>query len=263
MGLLDVFMRGKSNVVLGSRTFTLTIAGVGIEARPRLPLAAAHLPDGTLVFGPYDVAAARAQGPIKNVLIKAGTPPSGLLAPHAIGAGSIVTYSTAQRGSTQLVLGHGMTDYAEVLETVLVADHHAQWRIVTGDHELPWPATMVLRADGNLASRAGYELALDGSADRTVTPHGPYLAERIPRPEHLLSPGQTWADAGTLDGVVDRVKWYTVTHTLGGTTWLQRYYYVPLDRDAVYLLRAQATDDSATTLLGAADLLARSLRPRF
>lgn len=263
MGFLDVFKRGRSNVLIGSRGFALTIAGFGIEARPRLPITAAHLADQTLVFGPYDVASARARGPLKNVLVRAGTPPSGLLERHAISANSVVTYSTAQRGSTQLVLGNGMTDYDEVLESVRTADHGARWRLVTGDHEIVWPATLVLRADGNLSARAGYELALEGCPDKTITPHGPYVGDRIPRPEQLLSPGQAWGDAGTLDGVVATVKWYAVSHTLGGTTWHVRYHYVPLDRDAVYLVRTQATEETAAALFGAADLVARSLRPRY
>ncbi len=263
MGFLDVFKRGRSSVVLGSRTFSLTIAGFGIEASPRLPIAAAHLADGTLVFGPYDVAAARALGPIRNVLIKPGTPPTGLLAKHAISASSIVTYSTAQRGSTQLVLGNGMQDYDEVLTSVRLGDHPAQWRILTSDHEVAWPATMVLRADGNLSGRAGYELALDGSVDKLVTVHGPYIGDQIPKPEQLIAPGQTWGDNGTLDGAVKTVRWATVSHTLAGTTWLQRYYVVPIEASAAFVVRAQATADSVPAVFGASDLVARTLRPRY
>lgn len=195
MGFLDVFKRGRSSVVIGSRTLSLTVAGFGVEARPRLPVAAAHLADGTVVFGPYDVAGARAQGKIDNVLIRPGTPPAGELARHTMGANSIVTYSTTQRGSTQLVLGVGMSDYAPVLEDVRCADHGARWRILTDDHEVAWPATLVLRADGNLSGRAGYELALDGSADKVIAPHGPYIGDGVPRPENLISPGQRWGDA--------------------------------------------------------------------
>ena len=263
MGFLDVFKRGRSSVVIGSRTFSLTVAGYGVEARPRLPMAAAHLADGTVVFGPYDVAGARAQGKVDNVLIRPGTPPAGELARQTIGANSIVTYSTTQRGSTQLVLGVGMTDYSPVLEDVRCADHGARWRILTDDHEVAWPATLVLRADGNLSGRAGYELALDGSADKVIAPHGPYIGDGIRRPENLISPGQSWGDAGTLDGAARTVRWYTVSHVLGGTTWLMRYYYIPLDATAIYLVRAQTTADSAAALFGASDFVARTLTPRF
>ncbi len=264
MGFLDVFKRGRSSVLLGSRQFSLTIAGFGIEAKPRLPATAAHLVDGMIVFGPYDVAAARALGEIKNVLIRPGTPPTGLLARHALSENSIVTYSSAQRGSTQLVLGTGMRDFDPVLESVKVADHPAQWRIITDDHEIVWPATMVLRVDGNLANRTGpYELALDGSIDNVISFHGPLIGDRIPRPEQLLSPGQSWGESGSLDGVVKSVRWFTVGHTLGEITTLQRYYFVHLDRDAIYLLRAQSTPESAPAMFGAADFIARSLRPRF
>jgi len=263
MGFLDVFKRGRSGVLIGSRQFTLTIAGFGIEVKPRLPATAAHLVDGMIVFGPYDIAAARALGEIKNVLVRPGSPPMGLLARHALSENSIVTYSSAQRGSTQLVLGTGMRDYDPVFESVKIADHPAQWRIITDDHEIVWPATMVLRVDGNLANRTGpYELALDGSMDHVITFHGPFIGDRIPRPEHLLSPGQTWGESGSFDGVVKTVRWFTVGHTLGDVASLLRFYFVPLDRDAIYLLRAQATDDTAPALFGAADFVARSLRPR-
>jgi hypothetical protein len=264
MGFLSVFKRGRSSVLLGSRTFSLKIVGHGIEMKPRLPATAAHLADGMIIFGPYDLAAARAQGEIKNVLIRPGSPPMGPLARHALSENSIVTYSSAQRGSTQLVLGNGMRDFDPVLESVEVADHPGQWRIICDDHEIVWPATMLLRVDGNLANRQGpYELALDGSLDQVLTFHGPYIGERIPRPESLLSPGQTWGESGSLDGVVNTVKWFTVGHTLGDVATLSRFYYVPLDRDAIYLLRAQATEDTAPAMFGAADFVARSLRPRF
>jgi len=263
MGFLDVFKRGRSSVLLGSRSFSLKIAGFGIEMTPRLPATAAHLIDGMIIFGPYDLASARAQGEIKNVLVRPGSPPMAL-ARHALSENSIVTYSSAQRGSTQLVLGNGMRDYEPVLETVTVADHPAQWRIICDDHEIVWPATMTLRVDGNLANRQGpYELALDGSLDKVITFHGPFIGERIPRPESLLSPGQTWGESGSLDGQIAPVKWFTVGHTLGDVATLSRFYYVPLDRDAIYLVRAQATNDTAPAMFGAADFIARSLRPRF
>jgi len=263
MGFLDAFKRGRSNVLISSRQFTLTISGFGIEARPRLPATAAHLADGTIVFGPYDIAAARALGTIRNVLIRPGTPPTGLLAKHALSENSIVTYSTAQRGSTQLVLGTGMRDYDAVLQSVQTVEHRPQWRIITDDHEIVWPATMVLRVDGNLANRTGpYELALDGSTEKLITFHGPFIGERIPRPEQLLSPGQRWGDSGSLAGAVKTVRWFTVGHTLDDVAWLVRFYFVPLEGSAVYLLRAQATEESAPAMFGAADFVARSLRPR-
>jgi len=263
MGFLSVFKRGRSNVLLGSRTFSLKIAGYGIEMKPRLPATAAHLIDGMIIFGPYDLATARASGEVKNVLVRPGTPPQGLTR-HALSENSIVTYSSTQRGSTQLVLGNGMRDFDPVLESVEVADHPAQWRIICDDHEIVWPATMVLRVDGNLANRTGpYELALDGSLDQVITFHGPLIGERIPRPESLLSPGQSWGESGTLDGVVSSVRWFTVGHTLGDSATLSRFYFVPLDRDAIYLVRAQATHETAPAMFGAAEFIARSLRPRF
>ena len=77
--------------------------------------------------------------------------------------------------------------------------------------------------------------------------------------ENALSVGKL----GSFEGTVKTVRWFTVGHTLGDVATLLRYYLVPIDRDAIYLLRAQATEDSAPAMFGAADFVARSLRPRF
>ena len=62
MRLTDLFKRGRSNGVLGARHFTLAITGHGVTARPILPASIAHLADGTLVLGPFDLPAAKASG---------------------------------------------------------------------------------------------------------------------------------------------------------------------------------------------------------
>lgn len=263
MGPLDASASGRKHTLFGTRGSTLTIAGYGIEAKPRHPVVAAHLPDGTLVFGPYDVAAARARGTIQNVLIKPGAPPTGILAKHAISEHSIVTYSSAQRGTTQLVLATGMQDYSPVLESARTSEHRGPWRILTDDHEIVWQPSMLLRLDGNLAARRGpYELAFDSSADKVVTLHGPFTGDALPRAEQLLSPGQHWVDSGTFDGVITRGSWLTAGHTLADVAWVQRYYYVPVGGDATYLVRAQTTATAADTMFTAATAIACSLRPR-
>ena len=104
MGLTDLFKRGRSTLVaLGARQFTLAITGHGISARPILPASIAHLADGTLVLGPFDLPAARASGTVRTVCIQAGTPPTRAFIKHAMSETSIVTYSTEERGSTKLV----------------------------------------------------------------------------------------------------------------------------------------------------------------
>lgn len=259
MGILDVFKRTRSSIVAGPRMFTLGIAGYGIEAHVRLPTGAAHLVDGTLVFGPLDVAAAKAQNAVRNVLVKPGTPPRGTLERRAIGHNSIVTYSTAERGTTQLVLGTGMTDHRDVLEAVRVADHPAQWRIVTDQIELAWPAKLSLRATGDLTSELGpFHLALEGSTLDVISLHGPLSGSQIPTAEQLASGHQVRIDAGTLDGAVRAIKHYTFE----GDATAERCYLVPLDAQAIYLVRARCTIDKATPLLAAADAVCASLRPR-
>lgn len=259
MGLTDLFRRGRSTVVLGPRQFSLAVAGHGIECRPRLPCSAAHLADGSLVFGPFDPAGARASGPIKTALIKPGTPPSGTLEKRAISANSIVTYSTAQRGSTQLVLSLGMTGFDDVLETFRTGPVQGAWKIVTDNHEIVWPTKLALRAHGDLSSDGGYTLALDGSTVNVIHLYGPLHGEKIPPPEMLNATNQSQLDAGSLDGTVRAVKHYTFE----GDGSAQRYYYAHLDSAVIYLIRARATLDDAKLLFAAADQVASSLAPRF
>lgn len=260
MGLLDVFKRTRSSVVLGPRSFYLVIAGHGIETRPRLPIAAAHLVDGTLVFGPYDLAAARAQNVVRNVLIRPGAPPSGELERRSMSESSIVTYSTAERGTTQLVLGTGMRDHHEVLEAISVAAQPPLWRIVTDHIDCWWPTGFSLRATGDTTGEQGpFHLAHEGSAADTIQFFGPLVGDHIPAPEQLGANGGTRIDAGQIDGSVRAIKHYTFE----GDASAQRYYYVHLDAATIYLVRARATIDKAAMVFKAADTVCASLKPRF
>jgi hypothetical protein len=45
---------GKTIPTAESRQFLLTVAGFGVEVRPKLPVGVAHLEDGTLIFGPMN-----------------------------------------------------------------------------------------------------------------------------------------------------------------------------------------------------------------
>jgi len=260
MGLLDLIKRTRSSVVLGPRAFSLVVAGHGIETTPRLPIAAAHLGDGTLVFGPYDLAEARAKDAVRNVLIRPGAAPAGPLERRAISDNSIVTYSTAQRGTTQLVLGTGMRDHTEVLEAIGIANQPPLWRIITDQIDCWWPAGFSLRASGDTASEHGpFHLAYEGSAHDVIHLFGPLVGDKIPAPEQLSGNGGHRIDAGQLDGVVRTIKHYTFE----GDALAQRYYFVALDAAAIYLVRARATIDRAAAVFKAADTVCASLKPRF
>jgi len=260
MGLLDVFKRTRSSAPLGPRSFSLLIAGHGIETRPRLPIAAAHLADGTLVFGPYDLAAARAQNAVRNVLVRPGAPPTGALLRRSMSESSIVTYSTAERGTTQLVLGTGMRDHHEVLEAIGVAAQPPLWRIVTDQIDCWWPAGFSLRATGDVTGDAGpFLLAHEGSTVDTIQFYGPLSGAQIPGPEQLAAHGGTRIDAGQIDGAVRPIKHYTFE----GDATAQRYYYVHLDAISIYLVRARASIDKAPAVFKAADTVCASLKPRF
>lgn len=260
MGFADLFKRGRSTVVLGARQFTLAITGHGVSARPILPASIAHLADGTLVLGPFDLVAARASGSVRTVCIQPGTPPTRAFVKHAMSETSIVTYSTEERGTTKLVLGGGLQSYDEVLSAFGPAATAEPWRIVTDNHEILWPARFTLRASGNLADEHGaYELRQDGSPTNAIHFYGPLQGDRIPPPEALNTIGQSRIDAASIPGVVRPVKHYTFE----GDATAQRYYYIHLDAAVVYLARARATIDAASTVFAAADAVARSLRARF
>jgi len=259
MGLLDVFRRSRSSALLGPRAFTLTVAGHGIETRARLPLAAAHLSDGTLVFGPYDLPAARSSGRIRTALIQPGTAPSAPLAPHSMNENSIVTYSSEERGTTKLVLGAGMRDHGELLEAFGPAPHAAIWRIVTDQIDVWWPAGFSLRATGDVHAPDGpFHLAHDGSPHDAIHLYGPLAGDHIPPPERLQAGGGVRIDAGSLDGADRAIKHYTFE----GDAAAQRYYYVHLDAQVIYLVRARASIGTAAVLFKAADVVCASLKPR-
>ncbi|MEO7096761.1 MAG: hypothetical protein ABI175_26115, partial [Polyangiales bacterium] len=169
-------------------------------------------------------------------------------------------YSTAERGTTQLVLGTGMRDHHEVLEAISVAAQPPLWRIITNQIDCWWPAGFSLRASGDMAGEHGpFDLAHDGSAHDTIQFFGPLVGEQIPAPEQLQANRSPRIDAGQLDGAVRPIKHYTFE----GDASAQRYYYVHLDDAAIYLVRARATIDKAAMVFKAADTVCASLKPRF
>jgi hypothetical protein len=260
MGLLDVFKRSRSSVLLKPRAFALTIAGHGVEARARLPLAAAHLSDGTLVFGPFDLPAARSSGQIRTALIQPGSAPSAELTPHSTSDSGIVTYTSEERGTTKLVLGAGQRDHGELLASFGPAPHAAIWRIITDQIDLWWPAGFSLRATGDVNAPDGpFHLAHDGSPHDAIHLWGPLAGDNIPPPERLQAGGGTRIDAGSLAGAERPVKHYTFESDASA----QRYYYVHLDAQVIYLVRARAAIDSAAVVFKAADVVCASLKPRF
>lgn len=269
MGLLDVFRKGGAEKAKRPqpRQFSLVIAGYGVEAKPKLPAGVAHLEDSTLIFGPMNAAPAKAQaaqGGLKNVLLKPGKAPRGVLEKRPIPGSPIVTYSTGQEGTTQLALGNGMDSYEAVLEGFRATDGPAQWTIVTDDHEIRWPAKLTLRADGDLNPGSWpYEFGLDGSAENLLYLQGPLTGpEQIPPPARLIAPGMEMVGQGDVKGTVNAVIWIELAYEHGGAKWKKRFYYIPIDSESVYLLRAQVTEAVSAKMFEAADLIATSFRPR-
>lgn len=265
MGLLNMFRKdgGKSAKKSQARQFSLSIAGYGVEVSPRLPVGVAHLEDGTLIFGPMNATEVPAQG-LKNVLLKPGKPPTAAFEKRLAPGTPLVTYSSGEEGTTLLALGNGMDGYESVLERFRTADYPAQWAIITDDHEIRWPTRFTLRADGDLTPRSWpYELALDGSDQNLLYLQGPLTgAKQIPAPEQLIAPGMEMVGQGDLKGTVKSVIWFELAYEHGGAQWRQRFYYLPIDSESVYLLRAQGTADVADKMFKAGDLVATSFRPR-
>ena len=268
MGLLDVFRRSRSSALHGPRAFSLSIAGHGVEARLRLPIAAAHLSDGTLVFGPFDLPAARSSGNIRSAVIQPGASPSAPLSPHSTSSAGIVTYTSEERGTTKLVLGAGMRDHDELLASFGPAPHAPIWRLVTDQIDAWWPAGFSLRATGDVQAPDGpFHLAHDGSRHDAIHLWGPLVGDNIPPPERLnhglasstSSGGGTRIDAGQIDGAVLAVKHYTFESDASA----QRYYYVRLNAQVIYLVRARAAIDTSAAVFKAADILCASLKPRY
>jgi hypothetical protein len=264
VGLLDMFKKGRATDAKQPKPFSLLIAGYGIEATPRLPAGIAQMEDGTLLFGPMNVAEAKKTGQLNNILIKPGKPPKGALEKRARSDANIVVYSTAEEGATQVALGIGMEGYDAVLSGLRTAPHPAQWTLITDDYEIRWPAKFTIRVDGDLNPRSWpYELGLDGSSENLLFLQGPLTGpEQIPPPERLVAPNQEMVDQGSLKGTVNTVIWIELTYEHGGSRWRQRFYYIPRDSESVYLLRVQGTADVAEKMFAAADLMATSFRRR-
>ena len=235
-----------------TRQFSLVVAGYGVEARPQLPVSVGCLIDGSLIFGPLERGAAA----VKNVLLKPGRAPTGAFTRHPMG--NIVTYSTGQRGSTQLVLGVDMPTYEPVLTEFHVADHPAHWSIITDDHSIQWPGMASLYAHGVVDGRGSpYQLSL--GAGKLITPVGPFATLALPQREALAAPGQRLVREDSLAGATDRVTFIELAYEHENVPWLQRYYSVPMVQ-SYYLVQAQAPVLAGSAVFEAADLVAASMR---
>jgi hypothetical protein len=261
MGLLDVFKTGRTSA--HQLHHPLVIAGYGIELSPRQPVGVTHLEDGSLIFGPLNVAEAKARGhgTIDNVLVRPGESPTGVFEKNT--SGGLVTYSTNQRGTTQLVLGNGMDRFDTLIDGFVAADHPAHWTINAVDHALQWPADFTLRAHGQRQGRvAPYELAHRGAIEKLLILQGALTRAEVPAIDQLAAPGQAVTARGQVGGTCDTVMWIELGYQYEGVGWRQRHYYVPMGRDATYLITAQAPSDSALPMFIGANVVATSLQPR-
>ncbi len=260
MSLVDVFKAGRIGANQPHRP--LVIGGYGVEVTPRQPIGIAQLSDNSLIFGPLDVAAAKARGhgTIESVLLKPGQPPTGTFEKNT--SGGLVTYSTNQRGTTQLVLGNGMDNYHALLDSFVTAEHPAYWTIHAADHSLRWPAAFTLRVHGEPHGRsAPYELALTGALEQTLILQGAWTPAELPVPEALAGPDQTEIGRGQLAGNHATVRWIDLAYDHDGVPWQQRHYYVPMGHDMTFLLTARSSSDSVVAMFDGANMVATSLSP--
>jgi hypothetical protein len=242
-----------------AREFRLTIAGHGIEARAKLPIGGTQIDGGSIILGPMNLALAARDG-VRNVVLVPGEPPDRPLERRA--GGKLVSYAAGE-GMTEVVLGTGMSSYDQMLEGVDVVDDDCDWTIVTEDHDVLWPEGFTLRADGDRAPGTWpYELSHHGSSERLIYLQGPFVASQIPPPEQLVGPGMELVDQGDLDGTINTVLWFELSYEHEGVPWAQRFYYLPIDSEGIYLMRAQTDDDAREEVFDAADLMAGSFGPR-
>jgi hypothetical protein len=236
------------------RARTLRIAGFGVETAPRIPAAISHLMDGSLIFGPQDLAAARIPG-AKHALLRPGRTPTAALERRSIAEGGQVTYSSAERGTTQLVLGTGMQSYDDLLDDLRTADHPAYWTILTDDHEVRWPTWFTLFIDDGTSRGRPYELALGRSSTNRLFLEPALPTSLTPDGQQLITFEHELVGAGSLIGALGSVKWIDLVHS----RLMRRCYYLPQGR---YMLQAYATRDDAMMVFAAADLVASTFRPK-
>lgn len=246
--------------------FTLSIAGYGIEARPKLPVNVAHLEKGTLIFGPSvgEAKARAAHGQeLQNLFVSPGNPPRGPLAKRRLPGTELSIYSTGEEGTTSLALGRGQESYDSILDDLRTAPHPAHWTLLMRDHAIQWPAGFSLFSKGD--QRPGgwpYELTLGGSADEFLRLVGPYgSAKGIPAPERFIAPGMEMIEEGDLDGTVNTVCYFTLAYEHDGEPWRQFIFYLPLDEDSVYVLRSQARLERHDRVFEASVMVAATFRP--
>jgi hypothetical protein len=257
VGLLGFFSKAEAT---NAKKVSISIAGYGVVAKPRLPVKAGHLENGTVILGWTNK-----NGDVKNVVLAPGKSPTGTMHLAAVPTTTLKAYTTGQEGATRLVLGEGMESYDSVLESFGIADSPAKWRISTDDYQIQWPARLTLRATGDLApgSRAAFDLGFDGSSENFLYIQGPFTGPtQIPAPDQLVVPGMEKVGDGHLAGNVNTVIWFELGYEQGGSKWRQRWYYLPSSSESVYLLRAQAKSDISGKMFEAADIVAASFQPR-
>lgn len=248
--------------------WSLEVVGHGIAFTPILPRGIAHLADGTLILGPMGNAG---DAKVSNVLVKPGRSPTRELTQQTTEEG-IVRFSSGEDGSTAIALGAGMDSYGGLISQVRSGAPAGDWKLVTLDHSISWPKGLTLRVDGDEAVDSyEYEFTVGNSSEDILYLRGP-LAPRsaesgspspldIPHLDELVLDWQTEVGRGQLQGSQGAVPWLEIRYAHGGDDWRARFYWLALDTDRVYLLRAQARESLATMMLASADQIAASFRP--
>ena len=246
-------------------SFALDITGFGVTMTPTLPIAVAHLDNGTLIFGSHVKAAVQLRdGDLKNVIVKPGEKPTGVFKKFTMSEQPLmIGYSTGQAATTQLALAPGMSSYDALITDVRTVDSPAEWTIITNDFTIRWPAMFTLRGNGVLAPGSrSFELGWYGWTESMMWLQGPLTGAEIPTPESLAAPGMLVSARGDEVGTVNNVTWVEYAYQHDNVLWRQRTYWIPHHANTIYVLRAQSRVSEMAKVFPAATLVAISFRPR-
>jgi hypothetical protein len=235
----------------------IKLRGYGVELVPTVPGGVGQLDDGTLIFGPLAIDGVPA-GRIRNAIVKPGSAPTKPLARTAIE--SLTAFSSGEPGTTLIALGADMQDAKGVLEKFGTSDdREPRWSLVARDHAVDLPKRFALKMIG--APRKPYELLYQSMNDHLLKLQGPLTgAKEVPRPDQLAAPEARFGEQGNLEGSGGKVYWFDLSYPHGGAQWRQRWWYLPMGSETVYLLLAQSKADVAAELIAAGETFAASFK---
>jgi hypothetical protein len=214
------------------------LVGFGNRLVPRAPFEVARLPGGQRV-----VFAHHGQAGVRQLMV-APDPAS--------------TDST----TTKMAFGRDTRSVDEVLAFVEPDEFEPAWQVYTREVCCRMPDAATVWSTPYQASWP-FELTIGkGPRDEMIHVQGPWAPHQAPELDRLVAEGMRRVDRGAFPGPAGRCDWITVQYEHAGQVWLQRRCLVPLGREAVVLVTAQARPETAPVTFAAADEMSRTLISR-